>query len=351
MTGEQLFFLAGRKLEHMQICEATELFRSAEQAGYDPDQCAAGLWTCHMFAGDFELAWRESDAIASRGQPDPNRFWDGRPFTGRKVLVRCLHGLGDTLQFIRYAPLIGQQAQSLAIEAQPTLKRLLTESGIADQVMTWGDPEPLWDQQVEVMELPRIFRTTLQTIPNSVPYLRVNAAATACKDSSLRVGLVWASSTYNPARSIPIECVSALFDTPGIAFFSLQAGTEGAQIEPWATLVPCLYDPSSGVLGTAESLAQVDLVITVDTMMAHLAGAMGKSVWTLLPFECDWRWMLAREDSPWYPSMRLFRQPEAGRWETVIARVRRELNELLRFKYGQLTPCPHQPGNLVMGRS
>ncbi len=308
-----------------------------------------------MLTGEFELAWRESDAIANRGQPDPNRFWDGRPFTGRKVLLRCLHGLGDTLQFVRYAHLIRQQARWLAIEGQPRLKLLLKEAGLADCVMTWGEPEPPWDQQMEVMELPRIFRTTLDTIPNRVPYITLNAGSSndgtvAVEPSgppnspspTLRVGLVWASSTYNPARSVPIQCASALFDTPGVVFFSLQAGIESAEIEPWAERVPCLDDPSTCVLGTAKSLAQVDLVITVDTMMAHLAGAMGKPVWTLLPYECDWRWMVGREDSPWYPTMRLFRQREPGVWNPVIARVRRELTALENSKR-------HRPANLVRG--
>lgn len=354
MAGEDLFFTAGKKLEIMQVREALELFQFAELAGYDPDQCAAGRWTCHMLLGNLEFAWGESDAIQKRGQPDPHRFWDGRPFTGRRVLLRCLHGLGDTLQFVRYAPLIRQQAHSLVIEAQPTLKRLLQQAGLADCVMTWGESEAPWDQQMEVMELPRIFGTTLHTIPNMVPYIQVNDAAPERSgpldnDRLLRIGLVWAASTYNPARSVPIECVSPLFDTPGAVFFSLQAGAERAQIEPWATRVPCLYDPSEGVLGTAKSLAQVDLVITADTMMAHLAGAMGKPVWTLLPYECDWRWMLDREDSPWYPTMRLFRQPEPDRWQPVIARVQRELNALSRSKYAYPAPWARRPPNLVRG--
>src|SRR5581483_7117340 len=124
-----------------------------------------------MLAGDFESAWLESDAIARRGNPDPHRYWDGRPIDGRKVLLRCLHGLGDTIQFIRYARHIRERARSFAVEAQPRLKPLLIESRIAAHVFTWGEPEPEWDQQIEVVELPRIFRATVHTIPNDVPYL------------------------------------------------------------------------------------------------------------------------------------------------------------------------------------
>ena len=161
MTGEELFLKAGEQLAARRVGQALELYRRAEAAGYDVDQCAAGRWDCHMLAGHFELAWRESDAIAQRGTPDPHRFWDGRPLTGRRVMLRCLHGLGDTLQFIRYAPLIRKDAKSLTIEAQPKLKRLLEQSQLADCVTTWGEFGPPWDQQVEVMELPLIFRTTL----------------------------------------------------------------------------------------------------------------------------------------------------------------------------------------------
>ncbi len=326
----------------MRVADALSWFNRAEQADYDADSCAGGRWTCHMLSGNFELAWRESDAITRRANPDPFRFWDGRSLAGRGVLLRCLHGLGDTIQFIRYAPLIREQARTLAIEAQPTLKLLLRESGVADHVFTWGEPEPYWDQQIEIVELPRIFRTTLQSIPNMVPYLNVSAPESIRSydaNRSLRVGLVWAASTYNPARSIPIEHFATLFGTPGVRFFSLQAGIERAQIEPWSAQVPSLCEELPSVFETARTLKTLDLLITVDTMVAHLAGALAIPVWTLLPFACDWRWMLEREDSPWYPTMRLFRQPSPGDWGRVFERVRRELQALAAFANAPAVNC------------
>jgi len=325
----------------MRVGDAIRLFESAERSGHDPDLCSAARWTCYMLRGDLELAWRESAAITQRGRPDPHRFWDGRPFTGRRVLVRCLHGLGDTIQFIRYAPHIREQARFLAIEAQPTLKLLLEEARIADQVFTWGEPEPLWDQQVEVVELPRIFRTTLASIPNRVPYLFVPdtpAIPVEGRSGPLRAGLVWASSSYNPARSVPIERLASLFSVSGVQFFSLQAGPERAQLEPWSSHVLNLHEESACVLATAKTLMGLDLVITVDTMMAHLAGALARPVWTMLPHESDWRWMLDRKDSPWYPSMRLFRQSAPGDWDPVVDRVRVELETLVAAR-GHF-PCP-----------
>lgn len=321
---QQLFQEALEHLSAMRISAACHGFHLAEQAGYDPDTCAGGRWSCHALAGDLEAAWKESDAIAQRGKPDPHRFWDGQPLDGRHVLVRCLHGLGDTLQYVRYAPLIREKAASLTIEAQPLLKSLLQESGVADSVITWGDPEPYWDQQLEIVELPRIFRTTVDSIPSSIPYIRVpsvkNSPITA-GPKAIRVGLVWASGTFNPLRSLPLAALADLFELPGFSFFSFQAGEEGAQLLPWAHRIEDLYQQGQSVLQTAMDLKTMDLLITVDTMMAHLAGAMGINVWTLLPFACDWRWMMHREDSPWYPTMRLFRQPRAGDWLSVTRRV------------------------------
>ena len=326
----------------MRIEVAVQLYETAERAGYDADACSGGRWICHMLLGDFERAWVESDAISLRGNPDRHRFWDGKSFHGRNVLIRCLHGLGDTIQFIRYAPLIRKYARTVTIEAQPALKRLLRQSEVADVVITWGEPEPPWDQQMEIIELPRIFRTRLETIPNHIPYLRVPyAPATAASEGAeyLRIGVVWASSGYNPERSVPLKEMARLLDIPGLSFFSLQAGEERDQLKLLAPNVRDLQTDPPCVLATAEKLNTLDLVITVDTMMAHLAGAMGRPVWTLLPFQCDWRWMVAREDSPWYPGMRLFRQPQPGDWRSVMERVETALRELVLSSYSDGRSC------------
>lgn len=327
MTSEKLFSSAGYELRQRRVAEALRLFTLAEEAGYDPDECAGSRWLGHMLAGQFESAWQESDAIAARGKPDAHRFWDGKPLHGRMVLIRCLHGLGDTLQFIRYVPLVRAIARSVTIEAQPALKLLLQQAEIADHVVTWGEPEPAWDQQIEIIELPRIFRTTLDSIPSQVPYLdlKLDRRDTCeCNDARpLRVGLVWAAGSYNPARSVRFEEIKQLLEVGGIAFHSLQSGDERIDLVGRNGDVVDLYDDS--VLAMARHVSRLDLVITVDTMMAHLAGAMGRPVWTLLPYEGDWRWMLEREDSPWYPTMRLFRQRKPGEWSDVIGRVKQAL--------------------------
>ncbi|MFL6450721.1 MAG: ADP-heptose--LPS heptosyltransferase [Bryobacteraceae bacterium] len=321
---------AREALDEMRVQDALRLFKEAERRGYDPDICAAGRWTCHMLRGEFKAAWEESDDIERRGRPDPHRFWDGTPFGGKHVMIRCLHGLGDTIQFIRFAPAIREQAAALTVEAQPGLKTLLAQTGIADHVITWGEPEPYWNQQIEVNELPRAFRVTETTIPRS-PYLSVvkpRRRGFRAGSDTLNVGLVWSASIYNPLRSIRLEELAPLFRSPGFSFFSLQAGSACEEIRPWTGVVENLSEHAADVLETAENMLAMDLVITVDTMAAHLAGALGVPTWTLLPFACDWRWMTKRSDSPWYASMRLFRQERPGEWAPVVRRLARALETL-----------------------
>lgn len=301
--------------------QALELFDRAEASGCAADECAAGRWTCRMLLGQMEQAWIESDRIASRGAPDPHRYWSGRPLDGQRVLVRCLHGLGDTIQFIRYATMLRERVDRLVVEAQPKLVELLRGVEGIDEVITWGEPEPRWDQQIEVTELPRYFRTSIETIPNTVPYIDVPRdqqerarARTPVNGARLRVGLNWAGGEWNATRSLPREELAPVRRREGVWFYDLQ-------FQPEAGMAPT-------VMETAADILQLDLVVTVDTMVAHLAGALGRPVWTLLPFEADWRWMLGREDTPWYPTMRLFRQRQAGEWGPVIADVARELSKI-----------------------
>jgi hypothetical protein len=309
---------------------AARLYSLAESCGYDADACAAGRWLCHALRGDFLTAWQESDLIEQRGKPDRNRFWNGRPLNGQRVLVRCLHGLGDTIQFVRYLPLLRQIAASVTLEAQPLLKPLLFESGLADRVITWGESEGCWDQQIEIVELPRIFRTTIETIPSRIPYLTVSSNAPRRPSPPVRVAFVWAASTWDSSRSVPLPLLSRICHLPGFEFFSLQAGEDRAELAACSAPILDFFDPAGSVLSAARRLMSMHLLITVDTMMAHLAGALGLPVWTLLPAQADWRWMLARPDSPWYPTMRLFRQDEPGRWEPVIRQLESELPSLLQ---------------------
>ena len=336
--AQQSYIEACAKLAGRDVSPALRLFGRAESLGWSADECAAGRWDCFMLLGDFECAWRESDSIASRGAPDPHRLWDGLTFTGRHVMLRCLHGLGDTIQFIRYSPLIRAEARRLVVEVPARMMSLVARVDGVDEVISWEVPrshEPHWDQHIEIMEVPRAFRTTCDSIPNRRPYLDVSRTTSDSArnrwkiQGGSKVGLVWASSAWDHSRSLPMEKLVPVLRKPGFSFFSLQAGPEQSQLVHLPPGCNCrdLVDDSITPLETAAQISNLDLVITVDTMVAHLAGALGKPVWLMLNFASDWRWMLHRADSAWYPSMTIFRQPRQGDWDSVMRQIDAALDE------------------------
>jgi hypothetical protein len=239
----------------------------------------------------------------------------------------------------------------MIVEAPLELTTLLRCQPFIDEVISWTDGTSkgftAWDQQIEVMELPYAHRTTLETIPCRVPYLVVDelresqSAKEISRSRRCNVGLVWSASNWNPLRSIPLSELDPILKIGGIQFFSFQHGerrgdldlkTPGLEIHDLAAFTPDIAD-------TAAALTQMDLLITVDTMVAHLAGALGIPVWVLLSTPADWRWMIARRDCPWYPTMRLFRQTSPGDWRLPVAETVRELRYLLR-QVPQVSPAP-----------
>ncbi|MGE3541893.1 MAG: ADP-heptose--LPS heptosyltransferase [Candidatus Tectimicrobiota bacterium] len=284
-------------------------------------------WMACMRRGAFEEAWRISDAVLRTRAGVPcwhwprhiQYVWDGSPLAGKRVLVRCYHGLGDTIQFLRYAPLIKAMAREVIVWAQPALLPLLRTMRGIDRLVPLhnGTPAVAYDVDVESMELPYIFRTTLATIPAEIPYLYATPAALRrCR--RLAVGIVWAAGEWeHERRSLPYHCLAPLAALPDVTLYILQRGPALAQ-----------HGAAFGVLAgsesigaTARTMRALDLVVSVDSMPAHLAGALGVRVWTLLDAAADWRWLHGREDSPWYPTMRLFRQEQPGAWGPVMARV------------------------------
>ena len=317
--------------------DALRKFHLAESCGADPDRCAAGRWMAHMFAGDFASAWLESDAIRLREGPDPHRMWTGEDLQGRNIIVRCLHGYGDAVQFLRFAPQLRNLAANVTYEVPPALYELAQHIEGVDNVVTWGRLAPVhpvsWDTQIEIMELPYIFRTELRDLPLAENYVHPPQSRCNCINRKLgrnhpRVGVAWAAGEWNQTRSIPFPDFSALLSQPSCEFWSLQGG---AAQSDWNQLLPSprlrdSADLGDGILNLACIISQLDLVITVDTLAAHLAGAMGIPAWVLLQHEADWRWMARGSTSPWYPSLRLFRQHSPGDWSTLIDEVRQELH-------------------------
>jgi hypothetical protein len=342
-SAQKHLVLAEQLFSASRIGEALRQYDAAERLGADPDEVAAKQWFCLMLLGRFEDAWRQTDRTEARrlARGDTTRelprhfqrVWNGAPFAGKRVLVRCYHGLGDTLQFIRYIPLLRETAAHVTVQCQPSLATLLRSVTAIDSMIFLDDsrPEPPFDLDIELMELPYAFRTTLETIPAAAPYLSVPAdmvRARRLSRDTFNVGLVWSSGTWNPERNARLREFEALSLIPTIRLFSLQRGPAEQELDACTDMGIAPAEPGGGALEDAAMINNLDLVISVDTMVAHLAGALGRSVWTVLPFSADWRWMLNRSDSPWYPTMRLFRQSRRGEWQPLIANVARELAAL-----------------------
>jgi hypothetical protein len=291
----------------------------------------AAEWQLLARSGDLAGAWHVSDRILERTRHSRDwtiprhlqQIWDGSSFDGRRVLVRCYHGLGDTIQFVRYAPLLRAVAKEVIVWAQPALLPLLMRAPGIDRLLPLHDgaPDADYDVDIEIMELPYAFRTSLATIPAAVPYLSSDSIDLG--KASPRVGVVWRGGEWDTRRWLPFDTVRALFDGTPVNWYSLQIDPLPQEHHPSLQSVDVQSIPK-----LAAAIASVDLVISVDSMASHLAGAMAVPVWTLLPVESDWRWMIDREDSPWYPTMRLFRQDETG-WPRVIDRVLRDLQKIV----------------------
>jgi Flp pilus assembly protein TadD len=305
-----------------------------------------------LLHGDFAAAWPEHEwrwrcqGLIFPG-PLPAPRWDGGDLAGRTILLRAEQGFGDTLQFIRYVPLVAARCGRVVVECQAELVTLLRGMPGIGQLVAHGDALPAFDVYCPLLSLPLLFGTGLSNIPGTVPYLSADAAraeqwaariaSEAAAQGSpgagrrpLRVGLAWAgrrTHINDHNRSIRPQALAPLGQVPQVSFYSLQKGSpapgappppSGLHLIDWTTELRDFAD-------TAALVANLDLVITVDTSVAHLAGAMGKPVGVLLPFVPDWRWMRGRADSPWYPTMRLFRQPRRGDWEAVLRQVVVEL--------------------------
>ena len=291
-----------------------------------------------MRRGEFSAAWRVSDSLLRRylaalhsDKHLPRHqqvIWNGASLQDKRVLVRCYHGLGDTIQFIRYAPILKTVAAQVTVWAHPTLLTLLSTACGIDRLLPLhdGTPDCEYDADVEVMELPYVFRTTLETIPAGVPYFHVDAADI---DDKIKVGLVWRGGDWDPRRDVPVSLMTRLVDVDGISFYVLQQDANGSeQHDRFRMILP----KNGDALSTARIMRALDLVISVDSMPAHLAGSLGIPTWILLQKDADWRWMNDRSDSPWYPTMRLFRQRCAGDWEPVIAEIGVQLRKLAALR-------------------
>ena len=295
---------------------------------------AARRWLALARQGEFRAAWEVSDRIraATPVFGDASRprhqqvLWNGSPVSGRHVLVRCYHGLGDTIQFARYLPQLRARAARVTVWAQDALLPLLQTMPVDVHWLPLhdGDPGVAADVDVEIMELAHVFRSTVDTIPNAVPYLHV-APLPVPASPRPRIGVIWRAGEWDRERSLPFSALTPLLDDERLEWYSLQHRPDSRERHP---RLRCLS--VADLVSTARMMRALDVVMTVDTMGAHLAGALGVTTWTLLRRHADWRWLEARDDSPWYPTMHLFRQRVEGQWDAVLAEVQAALQPSAR---------------------
>lgn len=290
--------------------------------------------------GDMPQGWLEYESrwqVPEFAEPEQHYSeprWNGTPFIGKTLLIYWEQGFGDTMMFLRYLPRVKALGGRVLLLAQSQLADLAATCPGADQVIAHGDPIPPFDLQCPLLSLPAVFRTDLASIPADVPYLDVPehvpnrgwlARELAPSKERTRVGLVWSGSPNHKntaRRDVPAKALAPLQTIPGVAWYSFQVGRSGEL--PFPGIIP-LEELLSNFSDTAYALSAMDLVITVDTSVAHLAGAMGIPTLLLLSSMPDWRWMMGRQDTPWYPSMRLYRQMSPGDWAGVVQRL---LNDL-----------------------
>lgn len=289
-----------------------------------------------LLLGDYEKGWpeyewrRQLKGFPIRSFPQP--AWNGAHLAGRTILLHAEQGVGDTLQFIRYAPLVKERGGTVLFQCPPLLVRTLASCPGIDRLIPEGEEVPPFDVQTPLLSLPAIFQTTLATVPQHVPYLfpeadlvdRWRQKLEDCR--GFKIGLVWQGNPRYRSdrhRSIPLIQFAPLGRLPGVELFSLQKGSASEQVPEVSDQfrIVDLADQLDDFAQTAAVMKNLDLVITVDTAVAHLAGALGVPVWVLLRFAPDWRWLMHRPDSPWYPTMRLFRQEKRGDWQPVLQSV------------------------------
>ena len=350
----------GRVFYHLgRAGEAQASYRTALRLQPDVPEWHMALGLALLLAGEFEEGWKEfewrwrTERMISRRPLLPVPPWNGEAIGDHVILLFADHGHGDTLQFCRYVPRVAAGARRTILAVQPPLVRLMSRLSGVSEIITDGGRPPSSDLWCALMGLPHAVGTTLGTIP-AAPYLTADPADVAhwrerlAGLAGLRVGLCWAGGqsrnlsqiVVDRRRSITLAALAPLGDIAGVQFISLQKGPPAAE----AACPPQgmqFHDFTNGVhdfADTAAVIESLDLVISVDTAVAHLAGALGKLVWVLNRFDTCFRWPRNREDSPWYPSARQFRQPTPGDWQSVISRARDALQRLAAGDRSQLRP-------------
>ena len=336
-------------MEDLHVRQAIAYYDRAEQIAPDESSAPWNRAYARLLTGDFERGWKDYEtrwrllrvSSGDMAQYHERPRWDGTSLDGKSILLHAEQGFGDTIQFARYAALLRERWDvRVVLQCQPPLVDIMRTCPGIDEVVPRGSEAPSTDVQVAMLGLPYLLQTRLETIPAKVPYLTSSPTGIETmvdRGAKVRVGLIWAGNVTHGRdnkRSLHLGALEHLAAIPGVRLHSLQIGPQETEL-----LTACYRDEIIDIGGeilrrvggfsdTAAAIEALDVVVTVDTSVAHLAGALGKPVWVLLPYLPDWRWLLDRNDSPWYPSMRLFRQSRPGDWSSAVNALTNELSRL-----------------------
>ncbi len=347
--AEAFYNLANSLRDQGRCNEAIEKYREAIRLKPDYSQAHWNMSLAYLLNGNYEQGWKgykqHRNAILKKitdfrcpGKPR----WDGSSFANKRLLIHYEQGLGDNIQFARYLPMVKARRGTVIFETLEPLIGLFRDFPGIDELLVYEHtkkPSVQFDLYTSLFDLPSIFQTTLETIPANVPYIhadptKIRSWRDLIAGPDFKVGIVWAGSPVHGNdryRSCPLDYFEPLSKIDGVRLYSLQKGPATAQIDLLAGKIS-VTDISKHLedfSDTAAAIENLDLVISVDTSVLHLAGAMGKRAWAVLPFAPEWRWMLNRSDSPWYPTLKLFRQIQWKQWEPVFERIAGELRNLV----------------------
>ncbi|MGE5499104.1 MAG: glycosyltransferase, partial [Syntrophothermus sp.] len=315
-----------------------------------------------LMNGNFSEGWKEYEWRTGRKDFGLRKFNKPLPantdLTGRRVLVYAEQGIGDALQFARYLPMLKELGAYIIFECDKAIIGLMRSIKEIDELIERNlaeAPDIKYDYDIPLLSLPLYFNTTIENVPAQVPYLFPDdESAEKWKrlipsSDKLKIGIVWAGSpthSNDRHRSVRLKQFLSLFSIPDTEFYSLQKGFPVIQLRDYQLFVRNLDDYINSFSDTAAAINQLDLVIAVDTSVAHMAGALGKNIWLLTPYVPDWRWMLDREDSPWYPSMKLYRQPEVFNWNAAFAKIKSDLIKYVGSRKNNMNTCRRSFGRL-----
>lgn len=321
----------------------------------DHDQAHFGLSKALLATGEFEQGWEEFEWRWPEHQNYLQELDHHRltldMLAGKRILIRGEWGLGDTMHFIRYAKLLKDQGAFVITQIDPSLQKLFSLCPYIDKIIIEGDKSPVYDYQIPLLSLPRLFKTSLDTIPAPIPYLYADRHLIKLwqdrlsHDKNFKIGICWQSKPNifleehpTTRRSVPLELFFEIARLPGVSVYCLQQknGLEQLSLIPSGITIHTFdkdFDTTAGrYMDTAALMHSLDLIISVDTSIVHLSGAIDRPTWVLLPFVAEWRWLYDRHDTPWYPSMKLFRQPQPGDWHSVFEKLKHQIITLQRTK-------------------